>query len=258
MSVLHVHAFGPESAPPVLVLHGVTNTGRRYRRLAEEHLPGVRVLAVDLRGHNRSTWDPPWDVGQHVADVLDTLDDAGIARLPVVGHSFGGVIGAHLAAVAPERVASLVLLDPAGALGAARVLEAAESTRTDDGWASRDEARALRLSLRPAHSRDTVDEDLDTFLEEGPDGRWRLRFSRPAAITAWSEMARAAPSLAGYPGRVVLATALQDPYVTDAFRAALVRDLGDRLEQVGIDAGHALFWDAPAEVAGLVRREVAA
>ncbi|MGD9573030.1 MAG: alpha/beta fold hydrolase [Thermoleophilia bacterium] len=257
MSVLHVHAFGPAGAPPVLVAHGVTNTGRRYRRLAEEHLPGLRVLAVDLRGHGASTWDPPWSVEQHVADLLDTLDDAGIDRLPVVGHSFGGLVGVHLAAAAPERVASLVLLDPAGAVDAARAAGNAEGARTDEGWATREEARAARLAMRPPQSRDTVDEDLDTFLDQGPDGRWRLRFSRPAVVTAWSEMARAAPSLAGYPGRVVLATALQDPYVTDAFRAALARDLGDRLEQVGIDAGHALFWDAPDEVGALVRAAAA-
>ena len=59
---LHAHMFGPENGPPLLLLHGVTGTGTRFRRFAEEELPGVRVIAPDLRGHGDSTWDPPWHV----------------------------------------------------------------------------------------------------------------------------------------------------------------------------------------------------
>lgn len=252
VSALHVHKWGPRDAPAVLVVHGVTNTGARYRRLAQEWLSSVRVLAPDLRGHARSTWDPPWTLERHVGDLLETLDAAGVGRAVVAGHSFGGLVAMHLAATAPDRVASLVLLDPAGALDPARAAREAEAARTDEGWADRDEARAARLALRPPHSRDTVDEDLGDFLRAGTDGRVRFAFSRPAAVTAWSEMARPAPSLAAYPGRVALATALRADYVTEGLRAALRRDLGPRLSEHGIDAGHALFWDAPGETAALV------
>lgn len=256
MTALHVHAWGPGEAPPVLVVHGITGTGARYRRLAEGHLCGLRVLAPDLRGHAASTWDPPWTIERHVADLLETLDAAGVARATVVGHSFGGLISMHLAATAPERVGGLVLLDPAGALTPERAARESEIARLDEGWASLDEARAARLGLRPPHSRDTVEDDLTGFLREGPDGRFRFAFSRGASVTAWSEMARPAPALAAYPGRVALATALRADYVSDDLRAALRRDLGDRLSEHGIDAGHALFWDAPAASAALIRGAV--
>ena len=257
MSALHVHQWGPADARPLLVVHGVTNTGARYRRLAQEHLPELRVLAPDLRGHGRSTWDPPWSLERHVADLLDTLDAVGVVRADVLGHSFGGVIGLHLAATAPDRLGALVLLDPAGALEPARAGREAEETRRDEGWASVDEARAARLALRPAHSRDTVEEDLATFLRQGADGRVRFAYSRAAATTAWSEMARPAPSLASFRGRVELVTALRADYVSDGLRSALRRDLGERLTESSIDAGHALFWDAPAESASRVRQALA-
>jgi lipase len=214
----------------------------------------MRVLAVDLRGHASSTWDPPWSIERHVADLVATLDARGLDRPLVVGHSFGGFVALHLAAAAPSRVAGVVLLDPAGALDPARAAREAELARRDEGWADRDEARAARLALRPPHSRDTVDEDLDAFLEEGPDGRVRFRFSRPAVVAAWGEMARPAPSLAGYPGRVELLVAGRADYVGDPLREPLRRDLGDRLAEVTVDAGHQLFWDAPADVADAVRR----
>lgn len=258
MSALHLHRWGPDGARAVLVLHGVTNTGARYRRLAEEALPELRVLAPDLRGHAASTWDPPWNLERHVGDVLETMDAAGVARAVVVGHSFGGLIALHLAATAPERVERVVLLDPAGALPPGRAGVEAEVARRDEGWAGLDEARAARLALRPAHARDSVEEDLATFLEAGPDGRVRFRFSRPAAVTAWSEMARPLPSLAGYPGPVLLVTALRADYVTADLRAALRRDLGDRLSERGVDSGHMLVWDAAQELAEIIRAEVAA
>lgn len=253
MAALHVHSFGPPDGPAVLVAHGVTNTGARYRALAASELPDARVLAPDLRGHGGSTWDPPWGVERHVADLIETLDAEGVGSALLVGHSFGGLLALHLAAAAPARVRGVVLLDPAVALDAARAGAQAEEARHDEGWASVAEARAAREALRPPHARGTVEEDLATFLDEGPDGRMRFRHSRPAVVTAWGEMARPAPSLAGYPGRVTLVSADLADFVTPALRAALRRDLGDRLTETGIDAGHMLFWDAPAEVGAIVR-----
>ena len=254
MTVLHAHSFGPPGGPPVLVVHGVTNTGARYRRLAEGELPGCRVIAPDLRGHGASIWDPPWDVGRHVADLIALLDAERIGRATVVGHSFGGMVAMELAAAAPDRVEGVALLDPACGIDPARARCEAEDARHDDGWATVEEARAARLALRPPDARDTVDEDLATFLGRDDDGRYRLRYCRSAVVTAWSEMARPAPSLGPYSGPVLLVTALQADYVTDALVAGLRRDAGARLTERGVDAGHMLAWDA-REALGAVLRE---
>ena len=60
-------------------------------------MPGLRFLAVDLRGHGSSPKTPPWGFEQHVADVIAVMDDHGLERVPVVAHSFGGAIALHLA-----------------------------------------------------------------------------------------------------------------------------------------------------------------
>ena len=74
MAVLHTHLFGDPGGAPVLAVHGITAHGRRFRRLAEEAWPDRRTLAVDLRGHGRSTADGPWSIPQHVADLIETAD----------------------------------------------------------------------------------------------------------------------------------------------------------------------------------------
>ena len=154
-------------------------------------------------------------------------------RATVVGHSFGGLLAhARSPRAAPERVERLALLDPAVAVDArAGGAAEAEAARRDEGWADRG-GGPRRPPARCARRtpRDTVDEDLATFLAEDPDGRVRLRFCRPAAITAWSEMARPAPSLAGYPGRCC-SSPPSGPTTSRALRAALRRDLGGRLTE---------------------------
>ena len=252
MATLNVHAFGPAGGAPVLVVHGVRNNGARHRLLAATALPEARVLAVDLRGHGDSTWLPPWDAGRHVADLLDTLDAHGLDSVPVMGHSFGGLLALRLAAVAPARVSRIALLDPAVALDPAACLAQAEATLLDDGWSSREEALAARRAMRPPHSRDTADDDLASFLAEGPDGRFRLRFSRAAVVAAWSEMAHPPPSLAGWPGQVLLLRATREAFVTPALVDSLEADLGRRLRLHDVDSGHMLFWDALDETAALV------
>jgi lipase len=237
----------------VLALHGVTGHGGRFRDLAERGLPELRWLAPDLRGHGYSTWDAPWDATRHVEDLLETLDAEGIERCDVVGHSFGGFLATHLAARAPQRVNSVVLIDPAIAQDGKDMLEAAEETRHDEGWESREQALRDRGEGRPPQALPYVAANLDEMLERGSDGRWRFPFCRSAVIAAWSEMARDPASLDGFEGELLLIPALEDGMVGDKLIDALREDLGDRLTIQGIEAGHVIYWDAFDELVGVLR-----
>ena len=251
MTSLHLHRFGPERAPAVLALHGVTGEGGVFGRLAQEALPERRVLAPDLRGHGRSPWTPPWGLEQHVDDLLAVLDDEGIERTTLVGHSFGGLVALALAAAAPARLSSLVLLDPAVAVPPETALEVAEAVRLDAGWASRDEALAELLEGRPEHARAAVEGFVDRHLAE-QDGRVRARFAVPAAVAAWGEMARPQVTLPR-PIPTLLVWARQADFVTLAVLERLRADLGPALSEVALDAGHDLLWEAFDETAAAVR-----
>jgi lipase len=255
--ILHTHTLGTGDGVPVLALHGVRGHGARFRRLAEEALPGRIVLAVDLRGHGRSGYGPPWDTGTHVADVVETLDHAGVdGPVDVVAHSFGGLVALRMAAAHPGRVRRVVLLDPAAAIApeqaAAYAAEDLAGTGRSGSWASEAEARAFWLSLRPPEGRWAADEDLAVFLVRDGDGRWRHPFSREAVITAWSEMCLPPPALDGWHGDATLVTAVRQPFVSDALRRHLRRTLGPRLREVDVDSGHIVMWDAPAATAAVV------
>ena len=246
MAVLNLHHYGAPDGAPTLAIHGVTAHGERYRRLAQEAFPERRWLSVDLRGHGRSTWDGPWTVDQHVADLLETLDAEGADRVEVVGHSYGGMI-------APERVARLAMLDPAVELPGAWLPKLADETIEDPGWATPAEALAKRLEGRPEQALADATEDVQRHVYLAPDGRYRMRFCRGAAVAGWSEMARTTVSVAHATRPCLLVVAKQEQIVRPELRAALARDLGDRLTTVEIDCGHMVYWDAFDETAAALR-----
>jgi lipase len=251
---LYVHEWGDPSGAPVICAHGVTGQGGRFAGLALA-LGGRRVLAPDLRGHGRSGEEPPWDTRAHVADVLETASALGVERCDWIGFSFGGRIAAALAQAAPERVARLVLLDPAVHIPPTDCLAHAREELEDLSFGSVEEAIEHELAAEThLHTpREVLEEVLPGELEPGDDARLRYRYSRPAAIAAWSEMAMAPPEVARVPTLVVTGASSWVPVDAGRYRAAL----GDLLTEERVPGGHSVLWDALEETGSAVSRWLA-
>lgn len=104
----------PDADGAVLAVHGVTASHLAWGAVARELAASepVCLLAPDLRGRGHSAGLPgPYGIAAHVADLVAVLDDAGVERAVLVGHSMGGYVAARLAAEHPERAAAVVLLD---------------------------------------------------------------------------------------------------------------------------------------------------
>ena len=109
-------AWGDPSAPPLLLIHGVTSSSRIWWRLGPALAAGLgrRVVAIDQAGHGRTGhWAGHHRFRDNAADVAAFIAAAGLDRsdLRVVGHSWGAMTAAELPAVG-VRPEVLVLLDP--------------------------------------------------------------------------------------------------------------------------------------------------
>jgi lipase len=247
---LHVHDWGPADAPPVICLHGVTSWGGRFRRLAEERLGAFHVFAPDLRGHGISDWEPPWNLGTHTDDLVDTLDALHLEHVDVIGHSFGGRLALELAARRPERVGRLVLLDPAVWVPPPVALERADLTLRDESYASVDEAIDARLTANPLTDRDLVADELPHHLRLGDDGRWRPRFARSAVVAAYGEMAKP-PPLDRVTAPTLLVRGRDSEVVPDPLVDIVLESLAS-CELVTVPGGHIVMWDAFDETASAI------
>jgi pimeloyl-ACP methyl ester carboxylesterase/predicted glycosyltransferase len=101
-----------------------------------------RVITFDGRGNGRS--DRPqgaaaYRAEEYVADAIAVLDATATERAVLVGFSFGGHVGALLAANWPERVVSAMLVSPAAPFGPGTGAQAQraflEPAESDEGWA---------------------------------------------------------------------------------------------------------------------------
>jgi lipase len=253
--LLQLHEWGDPLAPPLVCLHGVNAHGRRFRKLAEERL-AVRfhVLAPDLRGHGASSWDPPWTIATHAHDVLETLDAAGVGSADWIGHSFGGRLLLELAALAPERVGRLVLLDPAIQLLPHVGFDFAERERADRAYDSPKEAIRQRLdfSWGAPPPRDFLEEENREHLVRHRDGKFRFRYCQAAVVAMYGELCTPAPPPETVHAPMLLVHARDFGLVRDDQLETYRRALGERVRIVEVPGGHNVYWDAFAETAAAV------
>ena len=103
-----------EDKQPVIMLHGLTDSGLCWNFFAMALQPAYDVILLDARGHGLS--DKPetgYSVNDHVADVAGFIQEMQLDKPVVIGHSMGGVTAAVLASTHPEMVKCLILEDPA-------------------------------------------------------------------------------------------------------------------------------------------------
>jgi pimeloyl-ACP methyl ester carboxylesterase len=108
----------PGGEPPALLLHGIGNYGRVWDFVADAVAGRLRLVAPDARGHGASvTPAGGYAPEDFVADAIAVMDTLGLARPVVVGHSMGGAHALVLAALHPEKVRALVLVDVGPEIG---------------------------------------------------------------------------------------------------------------------------------------------
>jgi lipase len=242
----------------VLAIHGLTGHGKRWQPLATQHLAEISVAAPDLIGHGRSSWAAPWTIDGNVAALAALLEHQAEGPVVVVGHSFGGAVAVHLAATHPDRVAALVLLDPAIALDGTWTREIAEAMLASPDYPDAAEARADKATGSWADVDPAVlDAELDEHLVALPGGRYGWRISLPAMMSYWSELARemVLPPK-GIGTTVVRAAWTSPPYVTDKLITNLRERLGPDFALMDFDCNHMVAQVKPAEVAALIRERM--
>jgi len=256
---LHTRTWGGANADAVVCVHGITQHGGIFEPLAQRLVQGGRhVVAVDLRGHGESDREPPWTLGAHVDDLLETIDALGVERAAWVGHSFGGRLIAELANRVPERVSRLALLDPGLHVPPDQALRQAEIDRLDWSFATVDGATNALLASDTivAAPEEVVAAYVKDDVQRGPDGRFRFSFCPSTVVAAWSEMAQPAPSVAELSTLLVAAMVpLHDGRdQIRRYRAAL----GPLLSVATVPNGHNVLWESPVETTAAIETFLAA
>ena len=107
-----------EKSLSLLILHGWNQKGTEsweevIKEIACRH-PSYRIIALDLPGMGQS--QPPksvWNAMNYADFIAEFLTSLNVSEITILGHSFGGAIGAVIAGDRPDMCTKLVLLAPA-------------------------------------------------------------------------------------------------------------------------------------------------
>lgn len=100
--------------PVFVFVHGWTCDRFFFAPQAEHFARRHRVVSLDLRGHGES--DKPqgqYPIAAYADDIAYVIEQLGLGKTVAVGHSMGGITVLQLAAAHPDRVAAIVMVDPA-------------------------------------------------------------------------------------------------------------------------------------------------
>lgn len=260
------------SGTPVVLLHGVPETGAMWRDLLAELSSDRIVLAPDLPGLGSSELRGPYDVRTVAARIAALALHEVNGPVDVVGHDWGGTVAVALASSRPDLVRRLVIVN-----AAYRWLDLRSAWHVPTASLPGLPELAFRFGGRPLvrriiehgwrSDRPIADDLLAHYQDAYADnvrvaamlGYYRDNF-RPrvaAAVTSWARQVvpfrASAPSSGGRGQPAIELPALvvwgeRDPALPDAVRASVVRDLGNCRCVTVPEAGHFAVEEAPETV----------
>ena len=153
---LDVAWFEAGRGDPLVLVHGLADDHRAWRRAVADLMLGHRAVMYDLRGHGETTLGSPDGTLRQLGDDLVALLDAlGLARVDIAGFSLGGTIAMRTAIDHPERVRRLVLV--------------ATSSRVGRAAADWYRERAAMVERSDPDLRETLDRDTTGVYAQSPE-----------------------------------------------------------------------------------------
>jgi 3-oxoadipate enol-lactonase len=236
---------------PVVLVHGLADDHRAWRRVVAPLMLTRRVVLYDLRGHGGSPLgDADGSLAQLGADLVEVLDEAGLDRAVIAGFSLGGTIAMRAAIDAPERVAALALVGTSS-----RVNKAAR------GWY---EERAAMVERDDGELRKTLDGDTEDVYRNRPgeiEAGLRIRRESTADPRGFANACLAMASLNERPlddelGTIAVPTVIvagdADQHCPPRASEIIAGKIPGATMHVLEDTGHPLPVERPDEVADAI------
>jgi pimeloyl-ACP methyl ester carboxylesterase len=259
----HYVEWGAASAPPLLCLHGITQTAHSWDEVAADLARDYRVLCVDQRGHGDSDWAPDGDYTRQTqaADVDAITDALGLTRVVLAGMSMGGINAITFTAAHPDKVRALIIVDVSPEIQARGVENIRTFIQASDVLDSFEEFVARAHQFNPRRSLDNIRSRLSYNLKQLPDGKWTWKydtalrspqrgFQASALLNLWDDVkAIRCPTLIIKGGESDILSAESATKLQEAIP-------GSRLAVVP-GAGHSVMGDNPAAFIAAAREFLA-
>jgi len=243
--------FAAGRGEPLILVHGLADDHRAWRRALADLVLRHRVILYDLRGHGQTSLGQPdcslRQLGDDLVALMDVLD---LRRADVAGFSLGGTIAMRLGIDHPERVRGLALV--------------ATSSRVGRAAADWYRERVALVETSDARLRETLDRDTADVYTQSPDELAEGLLIRRQSTSDPRGYGNACAAMAGLNAApldpelpkisapaLIVASDLDRHCPPKAAEMIAARIEGSRLEIIE-GAGHAIPVEKPHELAALI------
>lgn len=240
---------------PLVVVHGLFGSASNWRNVALKWENDFAVWGVDLRNHGNSFHRQGMSYQQQAEDLLSWLDNAGLDKVCLLGHSMGGKVAMEFALRYPSRVEKLIIADIAPVEyepSHKEIIASLIELKAKEPWHDRRQADQL---LNEFLGEDAIQTRLFllTNLRRTSDGL-RLRVGIEEIADDYASILKVPPAvLEGkiFTGPTLAIRGIHSDYVPDS-ALPVFKQFFPAVEVVGLDGGHWLHAEQTEAFAAAV------
>jgi pimeloyl-ACP methyl ester carboxylesterase len=182
--ILHYLDWGNFNATPMVLLHGLCSHAHYWDSFARSIASEYRVLALDQRGHGDSGWAKSYGPKEYVLDLEAFVDNLGLDKFVLIGHSMGGINAIIYAARHPDLISALVIVDIGPDIKASGI-ERMERERASEPevFVSEAEVISYMKKIEPRQSDDFVRHQVKYALRRDEEGRLTFKYDKKLQST---------------------------------------------------------------------------
>ncbi len=235
---------------PMIILHGLFGSCDNWLTQAKMLSPHYKIYTVDLRNHGQSPHSDDFDYPAMVSDLKEFVDEHGLTRSIVIGHSMGGKVAMNFALSHAEIITALVVVDIAPRaynLEHYTILEGLNAIPLAT-LTSRQEADDALAAYVPEPE---VRQFLLKNLQRKQDGGFSWKLNLPVITEKLSNIGVALTSTGTFEGRTLFVRGSRSNYIGDADMEG-IKEIFLHAEAESLDTGHWVQAEKPQEFVDLV------
>ncbi|MEQ9466831.1 MAG: alpha/beta fold hydrolase [Ekhidna sp.] len=246
---LHFRTLG--EGEPLIIMHGVFGSSDNWQTLGKVFADRFKVYLVDLRNHGNSPHSDEFDYDVMVKDVVELMEDEGISKAHILGHSMGGKVAMHLATQQAARVDKLIIVDIAPKYYPPhhqQIFEGFHSVDLATLENRKDADDQMAVVIKNFGVRQFILKNLD----RNKDGSFSWKLNLSAIERAIEKVGEGIEGDLRFEGQTLFIAGGKSDYITDQDHELIREHFPKALIATVKDAGHWVHAEKPKELGEMV------
>jgi pimeloyl-ACP methyl ester carboxylesterase len=240
---------------PMIILHGLMGSSDNWLTQSKLLADQYQVFMVDQRNHGRSSHNQEFDYKTLAGDLKNFIEQHGIVKPIVMGHSMGGKAAMNFAVQYPEMLDRLIVVDIAPKAYTVHhdsILEGLNAIPIGT-LQSRDEADKILSEFVPEMD---VRQFLLKNLSRKPEGGFAWKINLPVIDNNLEKISEGMQYDGTYTGTTLFIRGSKSNYVKDEDRST-IKSLFPNSTLITMDTGHWVQAEKPQEFVEIVKNFLA-